>query len=326
MYFNIGANIRALRRRSSASQSELAEYLCVKPQSVSKWERGVSEPDIALLPEIALFFGVGVDELFIPNTYGDEKEALSALDILCEKGEWLEMAENALLYARKFPRDARICERLLLALVQAETCGKHISGRDSVFAVNLAKRIINECADAALKERLIYHLCVILYKNGRILEGDFYYSSMPSAAYCRESLDMYKYKGRELIDRLKANNAAWYNMLAQSYCRMAYNIDASEESIGLLRKAYECFCEAYDNCKMSGYLRMCVLMLLDISITYEMIKRRTEAEKSFRTARNFAYGHDMGEYFDELTKKALESSDFSPAGKCLYERMRAENV
>jgi hypothetical protein len=96
---------------------------------------------------------------------------------------------------------------------------------------------------------------------------------------------------------LKENNSAWYNMLAQSYCRMAYNIDASEESIGLLRKAYECFYEAYDSCKMSGYLRMCVLMLLDISITYEMIKRRTEAEKSFRTARNFAYGHDTGEYY-----------------------------
>ena len=265
MYFNIGANIKALRHELSVSQSELAEYLSVKPQSVSKWERGVSELDIALLPEIALFFGVSVDELFILKTHGDNEEALSALDFLCAKGKWSEMAENALLYVRKFPRDALICERMLRAFVQAEMCGKDLAERDKVFAINHAKRIINECAYAALKERLIYHLCVILYKNGRISEGDFYYSSMASAAYCRESLDLYKYNGRELVNRLKENNSAWYNMLSRSYCRMAYNIDASEESIGLLRKAYECFCEAYDNSKMSGYLRMCVLMLLDIS-------------------------------------------------------------
>lgn len=50
------------------TQEELAEYLGVSFQAVSKWETEVSTPDIALLPNIAVFFGISIDALFhIPN-------------------------------------------------------------------------------------------------------------------------------------------------------------------------------------------------------------------------------------------------------------------
>ena len=65
---DIGKQIKALRMAKEVKQEELAEYLGVSFQAVSKWETGASVPDIALLPNLAVFFGVTIDELFqIPN-------------------------------------------------------------------------------------------------------------------------------------------------------------------------------------------------------------------------------------------------------------------
>ena len=65
---DIGKQIKALRLAKEVKQEELAEYLGVSFQAVSKWETGASVPDIALLPNLAVFFGVTIDELFqIPN-------------------------------------------------------------------------------------------------------------------------------------------------------------------------------------------------------------------------------------------------------------------
>ncbi len=61
---NLGERIRALRHNKQISQAQLAEVLSVSAQSVSKWENGHSAPDIALLPMLARYFGVSMDEIF----------------------------------------------------------------------------------------------------------------------------------------------------------------------------------------------------------------------------------------------------------------------
>ncbi len=60
----IGEKIALLRNEKSITQTALAEYLCVTPQTVSRWEVGSGAPEITLLPRIAAFFGVSIDELF----------------------------------------------------------------------------------------------------------------------------------------------------------------------------------------------------------------------------------------------------------------------
>lgn len=60
---NIGNNIAALRKEKGITQEELANILGVSAQAVSKWENNSSCPDVALLTDIADYFGVTVDAL-----------------------------------------------------------------------------------------------------------------------------------------------------------------------------------------------------------------------------------------------------------------------
>ena len=60
----IGKNISTLRKQRGLTQESLAGELGVSFQAVSKWENGQSCPDISLLPVIADFFDIHIDELF----------------------------------------------------------------------------------------------------------------------------------------------------------------------------------------------------------------------------------------------------------------------
>ncbi|MFA7077647.1 MAG: helix-turn-helix domain-containing protein [Syntrophomonas sp.] len=60
---NISKCIVQKRKEKGITQEKLAEYIRVSKAAVSKWESGQSYPDILLLPELATFFNVSVDEL-----------------------------------------------------------------------------------------------------------------------------------------------------------------------------------------------------------------------------------------------------------------------
>ena len=64
MNIEIGAKIKQLRNAAGMTQEQLGNELSVSAQAVSKWESGTTTPDIQLLPEISVLFGVTIDELF----------------------------------------------------------------------------------------------------------------------------------------------------------------------------------------------------------------------------------------------------------------------
>ncbi len=64
MSIPLGENIKRLRAAHSMTQRQLAFCLRVSVQAVSKWERGLTYPDITLLLPLSHLFSVSLDELF----------------------------------------------------------------------------------------------------------------------------------------------------------------------------------------------------------------------------------------------------------------------
>lgn len=75
MELKLGAAIKRLRTEKGITQEALADYVGVSFQAVSKWETDTTMPDITLLPKLAVFFGVSIDDLFSINT-DDELERI----------------------------------------------------------------------------------------------------------------------------------------------------------------------------------------------------------------------------------------------------------
>lgn len=70
----IGNAIKTLRNIEGYTQQELAEYIGVTDKAVSKWERGISIPDISVVTKLAGILNTDVDNLLEGNiSYLDEK-------------------------------------------------------------------------------------------------------------------------------------------------------------------------------------------------------------------------------------------------------------
>lgn len=82
MQIHIGKKIKELRKSIGKTQDHMAEAIGVTAQAVSRWENGGAYPDMELIPSIANYFGITIDELF-----GYEGERQNRIDTLVQSIE-----------------------------------------------------------------------------------------------------------------------------------------------------------------------------------------------------------------------------------------------
>lgn len=70
---HLSENLKKYRLLKNLTQEDVAEYLGITAQSVSKWERGESYPDITFLPALANIFETSVDLLIGMDTIRSEE-------------------------------------------------------------------------------------------------------------------------------------------------------------------------------------------------------------------------------------------------------------
>lgn len=114
---NFAKKCRELRMKKAATQEQMAVALNLSSQAISKWETGLTLPDITLLPEISVYFGVTIDELF---DITDEKhlariQNMVSLQETIDESD-LEYAQNFLLAQLAQQRKEEYCLQLLPAL------------------------------------------------------------------------------------------------------------------------------------------------------------------------------------------------------------------
>ena len=168
MEINIKDKLRALRQQKNVTQEALANHLGITPQSVGKWERGEGFPDITLLPNIAIYFGVTVDELLsVDNARIEEKiKAYEAESLkyrnLGETDKNLELWEKAY---KEFPNDCRVMRGLMHALFSDGGNPKYEEGggpdvkeyENRIY--ELGEAILAKTTDKELREDAIQLLC-----------------------------------------------------------------------------------------------------------------------------------------------------------------------
>ena len=108
MQLNLGTKIRELRRRDGRTQDNIAEALGVTAQAVSRWESGGSYPDMEMIPAIANYFHVSIDELF---GYHDERE--EKIKTILENATKILTKQGFTMYQGSLSEDVGECVNML---------------------------------------------------------------------------------------------------------------------------------------------------------------------------------------------------------------------
>ena len=197
MEINLKEKLRSLRQQKNITQETLANYLGITPQSVGKWERGEGFPDITLLPKIAFYFDVTVDELLCVDQVRVEEaicEYQRQSKIFCQNGENqknLEIWEEA--YAQ-FPNDCRVIEGLMYAINRKAVYPCPKDEADRIIA--LGETLLEKSTDSRQRENAIQYLCYTY--DGIDNEKALYYANMGGSIHTtREGLKATVLDGEE---------------------------------------------------------------------------------------------------------------------------------
>lgn len=98
---NFPNNIRKYRKLKNLTQAQLADFLCVTAQNVSKWEKGISLPDISNLWKLANIFSVSLEELLGVSQGMEQNNAMIAIDGGGTKTEFVLFEPNGTIIERE---------------------------------------------------------------------------------------------------------------------------------------------------------------------------------------------------------------------------------
>ena len=159
----IAGNLRELRKGKDLTQEEVAEALGVSAQSVSKWERGDTMPDITLLPALANFYKVSVDTLIGMDKINDRQTRnavfIAGHDHLRNNdiAKAIEVYTEAL---QTFPNDEEIMSDLAMSMA-LDSDPEKLSR-----AVALCERVLSENQGDKVHHTTRAALCFIYLKSG----------------------------------------------------------------------------------------------------------------------------------------------------------------
>ena len=235
MQLDLGNKIRQLRHRDGRTQEALAEALGVTPQAVSRWEANGSYPDMNLIPSIANYFGVTIDELF-----GYENDRERRIDALVTEidnmnnqnsgkdvniTECIALARSALV---EFPGNEKLMISLASALFKAGYVRhgeRHVVDDEgySVYdtelhrtyaewneAVALYEKVLESVPCGRLRDRTTDELSQLYLNLGEYEKGTALAEMAPSVWNSREVMRAYAFDGKQGV---KASSEALLSLI-----------------------------------------------------------------------------------------------------------------
>lgn len=118
----IADRIKQLRKKKGVSQSQLAEAIGVKKNTVSTWERGTRKPDFAALQLLSEYFEISLEYLL--GTSDEEetrfKPSQEDLDFYALSAKADEIKESTELLCRLSDKSRKIVEELIATIYRTE--------------------------------------------------------------------------------------------------------------------------------------------------------------------------------------------------------------
>ena len=221
MIIKLGEQLRELRQRDGRTQEDLAQALGVTAQAVSRWEKGICYPDMELLPSVANYFGVSIDNLFGYNNEREKKindivERIKEMD-LRNNGrdecldECIRLAREALV---EFPGNEKLMLCLASVLFNAGYVryGEHYLKDDEGYTVYDAKRhktypewqeaiklyekLLTTLPEGDMRHQAVRELIRLYVNSGETEKALTLADSAPSLSGCKEMLTLNACEGK----------------------------------------------------------------------------------------------------------------------------------
>lgn len=174
----IGERIKDLRKKNDLTQEKLADYLCVSYQAVSKWECGLSSPDLLLVAPLTKLLHVSADELLgLNDGIADARRAEfdKAYNEYWkkDKNEYHHIAAQAVA---KYPGDLKYLEWLASSEYYiALTLNDDNAYHDMLNkAVKHYETVLENCNDEILWDKALQGMVLSLHYNGSNDEAKAY--------------------------------------------------------------------------------------------------------------------------------------------------------
>ena len=185
---NMGQRIKELRKKNDMTQERLADCLGVTYKAVSKWECGLTMPDVSLIVPLSRVLHVSADELLSGKPEEVDKRR-AEFDKHCDNWTAYNEEENykiALQAVSEYPRDYKYLLWLAHTEMNMSHRSEYIEDKSLGYSANMLERaiehnniVIGECADYKIREKAIWNAMVCCKTMNRYDEAVKYAEMFP---------------------------------------------------------------------------------------------------------------------------------------------------
>jgi transcriptional regulator with XRE-family HTH domain len=248
----ISENLKQLRKKKNNTQDDLAEFLTVSSAAVSKRERGECYPDIELIPRIASYYDISLDDLFGMGEI-KKKECIDEYlakdhEIHIQEEDRTEQSIKRTALWREAQKEFPNNHIVLLNLVNALIYPHWKQSDNFEEIVQIGERLLAESTDTNIRSNIIYTLCNACILKNDIENAKRYANMVPSYCYSKEILYGHCLFGEERVEYRQSCIASFireiYRTFIQDLYGIANGIDASisgEDTLKMCKFALNLF-------------------------------------------------------------------------------------